>query len=136
MTSKEEKEKIISNIYNDEAGFGSIKATLEDAKKKDKSITYEDVRKWITSQDINQIHTKIRGQNSFIANSPKEEYQMDLLFFTEKPGSKFKTGVLMVDIFTKYTQVVPIKSKQIPDVLAGIMECTHKNGWKTQDFVY
>ena len=31
-------------IYFDRAGFGSLKTTLEDSKKKDSSITMSDVR--------------------------------------------------------------------------------------------
>ena len=31
-----------------------------------------------------------------------------------------------IDIFTKYAVVVPIRSKQIPDFLAGLMECLNK----------
>ena len=36
--------------------------------------------------------------------------------------------MLAVDIFTKYTWVVPIMSKSIPDVLAGFLEIFHKMG--------
>jgi len=41
-----DKNKIISNVYFDPAGYSSIKTTLEDARKKDKSITYNDVKEW------------------------------------------------------------------------------------------
>ena len=37
--------EIISKIYNEPSGFGSLKTTLEDARKIDKSITHEDVKK-------------------------------------------------------------------------------------------
>ena len=37
------KQKIISDIYFDKAGYGSKKITLEDAKKKDPSIKISDV---------------------------------------------------------------------------------------------
>lgn len=36
----------------------------------------------------------------------------------------------MIDIFTKCVTATPIKSKQIPDVLAGIMEGIVKTGHK------
>ena len=38
---------IISKIYYDKSGFGSIKTTFEDAKKVDKSITLEDVKTFL-----------------------------------------------------------------------------------------
>ena len=40
----DEKSKIIEKVYYDPARFGSIAETLKDAKKYDKSITYEDVK--------------------------------------------------------------------------------------------
>ena len=125
-----DKTSIIEKVYFDPAGFGSISETLKDAKKYDKSITYEDVKKWKASQAFSQ-KSKMRGMNSFIADAPKEEYQMDLLFFADQPvPNKDKNALLMVDIFSKYTEVVRIKSKQIPDVLKGIKECIAKMGGK------
>ena len=41
------KEDIISKIYNDPAGFGSIRETYLEARKKDPTIKYDDVRNWI-----------------------------------------------------------------------------------------
>ena len=41
------KDDIIAKIYYDEAGYGSIKQTYNEAKQKDKSITLEDVKKWM-----------------------------------------------------------------------------------------
>ena len=39
------KDEIISKIYYYPSGFGSIKTTFEDARKKDKSITYDNVKR-------------------------------------------------------------------------------------------
>ena len=39
----ENKQNIISDIYNDPSGFGSKQTTLADARKKDKTITKSDV---------------------------------------------------------------------------------------------
>ena len=120
----DDKNKIIEKVYYDPAGFGSISETLKDAKKYDKSITYEDVKKWKASQTFGQ-KDKPRGMNSFIADEPHEEYQMDLLFFADEPGA-VKNALLMVDIFSKYTQICPVKTKQIPDVLIAMKECLIK----------
>lgn len=126
----EDKIKIIEKVYYDPGGFGSINQTLKDAKKYDKTITYDDIKKWKTSQDFGQ-KAKMRGMNSFIAQAPREEYQMDLLFFADQPiAPQLKNAMLMVDIFSKYTQVVPCKSKQIPDVLNAIKDCLDKMGGK------
>ena len=39
-----EKDKIIAKVYYDQAGYGSVAATLADAKKYGSSITYDDVK--------------------------------------------------------------------------------------------
>jgi len=41
-----DKQKIISDIYNDPSGFGSKATTLKDARQKDKSITMDDVNQF------------------------------------------------------------------------------------------
>ena len=37
-----DKNSIISKVYNDKSGFGSIKTTLDDVRKIDKSININD----------------------------------------------------------------------------------------------
>jgi hypothetical protein len=75
-----DKDNIISNIYKDY--YGSRRDTFEEAKKKDPSITYEDMKDWFHKNFIRkQI---LRGYNSFTASEPYEEFQMDL-FFHQRP---------------------------------------------------
>ena len=38
------KDDIISKVYFDPAGYGSINETLKDAKQYDNTITYDDVK--------------------------------------------------------------------------------------------
>ena len=40
-----------------------------------------------------------------------------------------------IDIFTKYATVVPILTKQIPDFLAGLMECLKKYERQTNVYI-
>ena len=35
---------------------------------------------------------------------------------------KFRVGLVLIDVLSKYAVVVPIKSKDGPDVIAGTME--------------
>jgi hypothetical protein len=132
MTS--EKDKIISKVYYDPAGYGSVASTLADAKKYDPTITYADVKKWKDSHSV-QKHN-LRGYNSFVVDKPFVEFQMDLAFFfdlNKEQDDKTYAGILlMVDIFTKFTTAVLIKSKQIPDVLEAIKEDIKKMGGKPE----
>ena len=71
-----QKNKIIAKIYFDPAGFGSIKQTFEEARKKDKSITLDDVREFFKKR-VEKKDTAY-GYNSFVAPRPYYEYQADL----------------------------------------------------------
>ena len=122
------KESIIAKVYYDPSGYGSINETLKDAKKYDNTITYEDIKEW-KSKNIER-KTQLRGQNSFVASEPREEYQMDLMFFSDLKDPDYAQALSMVDIFTKYTVVVPVKSKQIPDVSKAIEQAITKMGGK------
>ena len=52
------KQEIIANVYYDKSGFGSKKTTLDDAKKKDKTITMQDV------EDSSKTTLKRRESNA------------------------------------------------------------------------
>ena len=132
MTSKQD---IIANVYYDKSGFGSLKTTLEDAKKKEPTIRMEDVKQFF-SKNVEEKR-KTRGQNSFIAPHSFWEFQIDLFFISndDLQNQKFRIGMLCLDIFSKWMVIVPIKSKQPPDVLAGVIECIKKMG-KAPQLIY
>lgn len=128
-----DKNDTIAKIYNDKSGFGSIKNTLDDARKIDKSININDVKLFFN----NNVEKKdnLKGMNSFIAPHANYEYQMDLFFIPNDEileKQDFRVGMLMIDIFSKYMAVVPIKSKKEGDVASGLIECLHKMGGKPQ----
>ena len=49
-----------------------------------------------------------------------------ICFFKPDLENQKLIGMACIDIFTKYAVVVPIRSKQIPDFLVGLMECLIK----------
>ena len=125
-----EKDKIISEVYYDQAGFGSIATTYKDAKKKDASITMQDVKEWF--QENVERKKQLSGYNSFIAPDINFEYQLDLLFISKNDldNQKYRIGLLLIDVFSRKAVVVPIASKQPADITAGIMEALNKMGGK------
>ena len=125
-----DKDKIISQVYNDPLGFGSINNTLKDARKIDPTITLQDVKKW--KHNSIERKTQLRGYNSFIAHKPFEEFQVDLFFMNDLEDQKYNVGMLMVDIFTKYTEVIPLKDKTEGSLLSGLMEGFNKMGGKPE----
>ena len=123
-----DKQTIIKQIYYDPAGFDGIKKTFEDARKKDKTITLNDVKEFFKT-NIEQ-KKQLKGYNSFIANEAKFEYQIDLFFISLKdfPNETYIGGVLCIDIFSKFITIIPIKSKTIPDILDAIKQIINKVG--------
>ena len=131
--SSESKQKIISEIYFDRAGYGSLKTTLEDSKKKDSSITMDDVRQFFRKNV--EIKRKDTKWNSFVAPHNNHTYQIDLFFmgyydFDEE--QKFRGGLVCIDVLSKYAVVVPIKSKNGEDVLEATKEALRKMGKKSK----
>jgi len=82
-----DKQKIISDIYNDPSGFASKSVTLSDARKKDKSITKNDIDEFF-SKNV-EVKKLPRGQNSFIAPHHAYQYQLDLFLWA---GEILKTS--------------------------------------------
>jgi hypothetical protein len=47
-------------------------------------------------------------------------------------SQKFRAGLVLIDVLSKYAVVVPIKNKDDPDVITGTMEALQKMGEKPQ----
>ena len=123
-----EKQKIINDIYFDKAGFGSRQRTLDEARKKDKSITMDDINEFF-EKNVEQKRRPV-GTNSFVAPHSAYEYQIDLFFINDMENQKFGGGMLTIDVFDKFMHVVPINGKTEEDLASGIIESLHKMGKK------
>ena len=90
MTS-EEKDKIISSIYYDESGYGSIKTTYSDARLKSTKITLKYVQEWFRTNVGNRAQPG--GTNSFIAPHAHYEYQIDLFRIKDLKKTEVHLGM-------------------------------------------
>ena len=122
--------EIISKIYFEPSGYGSIQNTLKAARKVDKTIKLDDVKAWFVA-NVEQ-KTKYSGQNSYVAQKPYEEYQVDLFYINDLKNQKEKVRMLMVDIFTKFMVVIPLGGKDTGDVASGLLEGFQKMGHKPE----
>lgn len=75
------KHDVISKVYHDMGGYGSIETTYKDVQKYNASISREDVKNW-KSKNVER-KTNLGGTNSFIARKAYEEFQIDLMFFSD-----------------------------------------------------
>ena len=134
--SEQSKDNIIKSVYTDRAGFGSAVTTYKQILEKDErantnsGITLKNVKDWFFKNVEN--FGKPRGANSYINNAAYEEYQMDHIFFGRDEEKNL--ALSMIDIFSKYAVVVPMKGKTEANVLASIMEAVNKMGKKPKMF--
>ena len=122
------KTDTIEKVYND--FYGSIKSVYEEAKKIDNTIKYDDIKKYFEQHRVRR--TNLKGYNSFIADHYKQEYQIDLFFINESDEQEYGIGLLIIDIFSKFMIVIPLKSKQPQDMLDGIKEGFRDMGGKPE----
>ena len=57
---------------------------------------------------------------------------MDLFFLGDLKNEEFKVGLIVIDVFTKYMVIAPIKSKGEGDVASGMLEALNKMEGKPQ----
>ena len=113
------KDAIISKIYYDVAsGFGSIAETLRKVREVDKSITKEEVKRFLDKQEVRQKKKPAR-YNSFVPAGRLEQIQTDLSDFG-KPRTEFRYGLVAIDIFSKHLTVVPIHDKTSSSTSAAL----------------
>ena len=123
-----DKNEIIKKLYYDPAGFGSIQTTLKDAKAKDKTININDVKAWF-KRNVER-KTNLKGYNSFVANEPFEEFQVDPCFFGDLKDKEFKGGLAIVDLFTKYAMLIPTTDNKAPTFLEALKKGIQNMGRK------
>jgi len=101
--------------FNGTKGFRSISETAKQAnilaKPEGIRITQADVRRW--KERENPRKKQLPGYNSFIVNGPYQEFQVDLLFFTEQgqPENKYKAEEIMEQ------ESGPRRKKYVPAVI-------------------
>ena len=93
------------------------------------SITYNDIKEFLERQKVRQFKA-YRGFNSYVANEPLQEVQIDIADFTRSAEENGGVRYLFVavDIFTKVCHAVPIKDKQPKESVRAFTEVLEKIG--------
>ena len=104
-----------------ETNFGSAYETYKEAIKKDNSIRLQDVKDYMKSREDKQTHFKYKKYNSFVSPGARYEFEIDLMDMgtTVKP---MRYGLVAVDNFTKMASVIPVKNKQVNEIMRGLEE--------------
>ena len=129
------KEQIIKEVYeNPVSGYGSIKDSFQQAIKKDASITYDDVNKYLNKLQHRQTQFTYKKFNSFISKHPLYDFEIDLIDLTDEATTHrgIRYGLTAIDTFTKIAHVVPIKTKTPTDVVKAMEDVIKTMGVPTQ----
>ena len=122
------KKDIISKLYYDPAGFGSLKTTLADARAVDPATRMPDVKKWF--EEHSQIKKQVCEQKSFVANCAFHAYQLHLLFISNLVNQEYTVALVCIDSFSKYAVVQPIEGKTHEDLGYAMISAFVKN-WQS-----
>jgi hypothetical protein len=116
------KAEVLKKVfYDSRTGFGSAEQTFKSAKALDPTITKQDVTEFLQKQEIRQGKKPRKNQvNSFVADFPRQEFQIDLLDMG-KDVKPFRYGLVCVDIFSKKGACIPIRAKT-PEITAKAMK--------------
>ena len=103
------KTEVLRKVYyNVNTGYGSIEATLRQARATDPTINRDDVKRFLDRQEVRQRKKPAR-YNSFIPNGRLDQIQIDLADFGARAPTRY--GFVAIDSFTKEAVVIPIKTK-------------------------
>ena len=113
-------DEYLTSIYYDPkhpgsyAGPSKLHRVTKDAGKK---ITLNQIREWLKGQETYTLHRRVRRKfprNKVIVDGIDDQWDVDLMDVTNL--SKYNDGVrfvlVAIDIFSRYTWLRPLKSKQ------------------------
>ena len=135
MEEAEQEMRIIAKVYRGADGGKSAYKTYLDAKTIEPGITLNLVKRWF-KQNV-EPKTQVWGKNSYVAPHAFFEYQVDLFFVTPKQfkNQKFTIGLSMIDVFSKFAVVIPLKEKTGEEVMSAIFKALTLMG-RQPDILY
>ena len=115
MSLNDNQIQLLQNLYND-ASLGLTTGTqlYNDLKSNGGTgYTLSKVNEFFKSLEVNQVLTKRRGDISFVAEGPLQQFQIDLIYM---PKSWFNNGYkyifACVDVFSKKADMIPLKDRE------------------------
>ena len=122
--SENEMKHLLERIYFDEkhpASFGGVRNLYRAAKSLNSNITLKFVHDWLSSRfeySLFKPTVKIFSRNKTLATYINEYWQCDTLDYSNisRFNNGFKYLICVIDVFSKYLMVIPLKSKTMTEV--------------------
>jgi hypothetical protein len=115
MSFNDTQIQLLQNLYNDASlGLTTGQKLYNHLKSNGETgYTLSKINEFLKSLEVNQVLTKRRGNISFVAEGPLEQFQIDLVYM---PKSWFNNGFkyifCCVDVFSKKADMIPLKDRE------------------------
>lgn len=121
-------DKLLSKIYYDvsaRGSFGGIDSLFRQSKKYNPQILKADVKKWLEKQEDYGVHFPFRKSvqtSRIIVKGINYMWKMDLMDMSSlaRYNGGVKYVLLVIDDFSRYVWVAPLRSKSGDDVVSKI----------------
>lgn len=100
--------------YNPVTGLGTARSLFLIAKKEEPKIKFNDVKKFVSKQETNQVfHTNKKINYPAIIGHTNNDYQLDLMFFDEYKSKNDGYHVILtaIEITSRKAYAYPLKNK-------------------------
>ena len=130
-----DRDKTIRKVYYGRDGGRTPYKTWLDAKEIDHRITLDWVRGWFKT-NVEKSRQVGGAKNSYVAPRAFHEYQADLFYITEKqfPNQDYPFGLSVIDVFSKYATVIPLKERKVEIVMAALFKAFKTIGKQPEIF--
>lgn len=121
-------DELLREIYYDpETGLQGVASLYQKAKEKDAKIRRKDVEAWLKKQETVQVHAprkEVKHYYPIKSNHQDHIWQADLMDVSAQAHNNKGVNFLLcvVDIWSRYAWVQPLKNKESPTVNAAFAD--------------
>ena len=117
--------RLYTSLVNNPASFSSIRSLYNAGKKEIDNLTIEDVKNFLQGQKAYTLHKNTYRnfpRRKVIAPRPGVIVSCDLADMSKlsQYNDGYKYLLVAVDVFSRYAQVVPLRSKNASHTLSGL----------------
>ena len=105
----------VDSLYTDPSkGLTTFKKVYDYLKSQGETgYTLQKIKDYLGSLQVNQVLTKRRGDISFVADGPLQQFQIDLVYMKKSWfNNGYKYIFCCIDVFSKKADAIPLKDRE------------------------
>ena len=87
---------------------------------------YDDVKPWCDNNTVQQM--VLRGQNSFVASRPSDEFEVDFFYINDKEDDEYKISLAGIDVFSRFGTCFASANKTPEQSVEGLKRMFERMG--------